>query len=60
MHEPADAPPPAPHENHHTRTTDQGRFSIARCNCGWTGPARRARSKAREDANAHTQARNPT
>ncbi|MET8678435.1 hypothetical protein ABZW18_12840 [Streptomyces sp. NPDC004647] len=40
-------------ENHHTRTDDRGSFSLARCSCGWAGPARRARGRAREDADTH-------
>lgn len=28
-------------------------FIQARCDCGWEGPARRSRKKAREDAAAH-------
>ncbi|MEU8971941.1 hypothetical protein AB0D11_22160 [Streptomyces monashensis] len=39
---------------HLTSTTEQGRFCVARCVCGWRGPARRARSQARTDAEAHT------
>ncbi|TRO62087.1 hypothetical protein E4K73_22930 [Streptomyces sp. IB201691-2A2] len=41
---------------HHTTTVDQGRFCLARCTCGWRGPARRARSLARTDAEAHSTA----
>ncbi|MGP3953137.1 hypothetical protein [Streptomyces sp. 7N604] len=47
--------PSEPGEGHCTRTVEQGAFCIARCNCGWTGPARRARAKAREDAAAHLE-----
>ncbi|MEU5797213.1 hypothetical protein E2C11_14825 [Streptomyces lavendulae] len=39
--------------DHLTTTTEQGRFCVARCTCGWRGPARRARSQARTDASAH-------
>ncbi|MFF5027906.1 hypothetical protein ACFY2J_27355 [Streptomyces collinus] len=42
--------------DHLTTTTEQGRFCVARCVCGWRGPARRARSQARTDAEAHTAA----
>ncbi|MET9763242.1 hypothetical protein ABZ016_30080 [Streptomyces sp. NPDC006372] len=42
---------------HRTATTDKGRFSMATCTCGWQGPARRARSQARTDAEKHE---NPT
>ncbi|MFJ6661689.1 hypothetical protein ACIQNG_35870 [Streptomyces sp. NPDC091377] len=38
---------------HHTRTVEQGPFCVARCSCGWRGPARRARSLARTDAQGH-------
>ncbi|MEV6804134.1 hypothetical protein ACH4NF_33370 [Streptomyces sp. NPDC017248] len=41
-------------QEHRTTTTDQGRFCVARCSCGWRGPARRARSQARTDAEGHT------
>ncbi|MER5974004.1 hypothetical protein ABT112_30545 [Streptomyces sp. NPDC002055] len=41
-------------ERHDTRTVERGSFSIARCSCGWSGPARRARALAREDAAGHT------
>ncbi|WP_194859171.1 hypothetical protein [Streptomyces sp. SUK 48] len=39
--------------DHLTTTTEQGRFCVARCTCGWRGPARRARSQARTDATRH-------
>ncbi|MFF8959303.1 hypothetical protein [Streptomyces sp. NPDC014894] len=44
------APAAAPH-----RTTDseRGSFAVARCSCGWSGPARRSRERARADARAH-------
>ncbi|MET7702816.1 MULTISPECIES: hypothetical protein [unclassified Streptomyces] len=38
---------------HRTTTIEQGRFCLARCTCGWRGPARRARSLARADAEGH-------
>ncbi|MEU6540581.1 hypothetical protein [Streptomyces sp. NPDC047000] len=41
---------------HRTTTVEQGRFCLARCSCGWRGPARRARSLARSDATAHLAA----
>ncbi|MCX3062181.1 hypothetical protein [Streptomyces beihaiensis] len=41
--------------DHATIVVEQGRFCLARCSCGWRGPARRARSKARSDAAEHTQ-----
>ncbi|EKX63337.1 hypothetical protein STRIP9103_05133 [Streptomyces ipomoeae 91-03] len=40
-------------EQHRTTTVEQGPFCVARCTCGWRGPARRARSLAREDAAGH-------
>ncbi|MET7287688.1 hypothetical protein [Streptomyces sp. NPDC005573] len=49
-----DGPQRARQGNEHlTTTTEQGRFCVARCSCGWRGPARRARSQARTDADAH-------
>ncbi|WP_326722178.1 MULTISPECIES: hypothetical protein [unclassified Streptomyces] len=42
-------------QEHRTTTVEQGRFCLARCTCGWRGPARRARSLARSDAEGHTQ-----
>ncbi|MFC5032264.1 hypothetical protein ACQFX6_21900 [Streptomyces sp. DSM 41987] len=44
----------APSGTHHTTVTDRGSFASARCSCGWKGPARRARDRARRDAEAHT------
>ncbi|MET9058687.1 hypothetical protein ABZX99_12815 [Streptomyces antibioticus] len=42
------------HDREHlTTTVEQGRFCVARCTCGWRGPARRARSLARTDAADH-------
>jgi hypothetical protein len=32
-------------------------FANARCECGWQGPARRSRKKARDDAAAHLDER---
>lgn len=45
--------PPDPPE-HRTTTMERGRFCLAECSCGWRGPARRARSQARTDAQRHT------
>ncbi|MEU1018763.1 hypothetical protein ABZ383_20760 [Streptomyces sp. NPDC005900] len=39
--------------SHRTTTVEKGRFTAAHCSCGWRGPARRARSKARTDAAEH-------
>ncbi|MER7397214.1 hypothetical protein ABT381_17090 [Streptomyces sp. NPDC000151] len=38
---------------HRATTTERGAFCLARCSCGWSGPARRARSQARTDAERH-------
>ncbi|MFF5427130.1 MULTISPECIES: hypothetical protein [unclassified Streptomyces] len=38
---------------HETTTTERGAFALARCACGWTGPARRSRDRARTDAADH-------
>ncbi|MDT3397251.1 hypothetical protein RKE29_11440 [Streptomyces sp. B1866] len=38
---------------HRTSTVENGPFCFARCACGWRGPARRARSRARSDAADH-------
>ncbi|MFF4039916.1 hypothetical protein [Streptomyces sp. NPDC001816] len=43
-------------QEHLTTTIEQGRFCVARCTCGWRGPARRARSQARTDAAGHSAA----
>ncbi|HEX6888550.1 MAG TPA: hypothetical protein VF143_10640 [Candidatus Nanopelagicales bacterium] len=32
---------------------EQGNFTHASCACGWRGPARRSRKKARSDAASH-------
>ncbi|MFB6438974.1 hypothetical protein ACFCVY_19675 [Streptomyces sp. NPDC056411] len=42
-----------PEPAHTTSTTERGSFCTARCECGWRGPARRARSQARTDAERH-------
>ncbi|MCX4906778.1 hypothetical protein [Streptomyces sp. NBC_00878] len=39
---------------HRTTTVEQGSFCVARCTCGWRGPARRARGRARRDAETHS------
>ncbi|MEU5579373.1 hypothetical protein ABZ791_25070 [Streptomyces huasconensis] len=41
--------------SHSTSTVEKGRFISAQCSCGWRGPARRARSKARTDAAEHEE-----
>ncbi|MER5493831.1 hypothetical protein ACSMX9_15815 [Streptomyces sp. LE64] len=47
------ADPPAVVTEHRTTTVEHGRFLSARCSCGWRGAARRARSRARSDAEEH-------
>ncbi|MDG9705349.1 hypothetical protein [Streptomyces sp. DH37] len=44
---------PAPPEEHLVSTTEKGPFCSATCTCGWRGPARRARGRARADAADH-------
>jgi hypothetical protein len=39
---------------HRTSVSESGAFVAARCTCGWRGPARRARDRARRDAEEHT------
>ncbi|NJP46995.1 hypothetical protein [Actinacidiphila epipremni] len=39
---------------HRTTVVERGSFVTARCSCGWRGPARRARDRARRDAADHT------
>ncbi|MGW7366297.1 hypothetical protein ACWGI8_23390 [Streptomyces sp. NPDC054841] len=38
---------------HHTTTIERGSFALAHCTCGWAGPARRSRDRARADAESH-------
>ncbi|WP_256105663.1 hypothetical protein [Streptomyces sp. ODS05-4] len=53
-HEPP-AAPDVPSATGHTATAvEHGAFSVARCGCGWQGPARRSRDRARADAAAHS------
>ncbi|MFF8832217.1 hypothetical protein [Streptomyces sp. NPDC015131] len=44
---------------HNATTTERGSFSVARCACGWAGPARRSRDRARTDAADHMAHRTP-
>ncbi|MFC4887171.1 hypothetical protein ACFPK5_18495 [Streptomyces beijiangensis] len=44
---------PVPPHPHRTTTTERGAFCVARCSCGWAGPARRSRDRARTDATVH-------
>ncbi|MET9431350.1 MULTISPECIES: hypothetical protein [unclassified Streptomyces] len=48
--------PPAVTSGHEATTVERGSFCVARCSCGWSGPARRSRDRARTDAAAHTTA----
>ncbi|WP_327235851.1 hypothetical protein OG349_19715 [Streptomyces sp. NBC_01317] len=41
---------------HTTSTVERGSFCLARCTCGWSGPARRSRDRARTDAATHKPA----
>ncbi|MCM2412718.1 MULTISPECIES: hypothetical protein [unclassified Streptomyces] len=51
----AELPPAAPPAGpaHETSSVERGSFCTARCSCGWYGPARRSRDRARADAEAH-------
>ncbi|MEU8709350.1 hypothetical protein [Streptomyces sp. NPDC048565] len=54
MHQdPSDFPVHSPAPPHTTTTVERGAFCLARCDCGWSGPARRARDRARADAAGH-------
>lgn len=39
------------------RIVDKDHFAHARCECGWRGPGRRSRKKARRDAAEHLEER---
>ncbi|WP_078585517.1 MULTISPECIES: hypothetical protein [Streptomyces] len=52
----ASAPPPEPPAGHSATTIERGSFCLARCTCGWRGPARRSRDRARTDAAEHLTA----
>lgn len=41
------------------RVVERGSFAVAMCACGWSGPGRRARKRAREDAAAHLAEAHP-
>ncbi|MEU9360209.1 hypothetical protein AB0D35_19120 [Streptomyces sp. NPDC048301] len=64
-HEPADSPAltslrvpsQGPEPTHSTTTVERGSFCLARCSCGWAGPARRSRDRARTDAAEHSAGR---
>ncbi|MEW1724646.1 hypothetical protein [Streptomyces sp. NPDC093109] len=46
-------PPGSAEPSHVTSTFERGSFCLARCSCGWSGPARRSRDLARTDAANH-------
>ncbi|MCQ1576458.1 hypothetical protein [Streptomyces parvus] len=50
-----EAPPDQP-AGHSATTIERGSFCLARCSCGWSGPARRSRDRARTDAAEHVAA----
>ncbi|HWU12353.1 MAG TPA: hypothetical protein VN520_39425 [Streptomyces sp.] len=50
---PTSTPPAALAPPHSTTTLERGSFCLARCTCGWSGPARRSRDRARTDAEEH-------
>ncbi|WP_097984543.1 MULTISPECIES: hypothetical protein [unclassified Streptomyces] len=51
-----EASPPGPPAGHSATTIERGSFCLARCSCGWSGPARRSRDRARTDAAEHIAA----
>ncbi|MFI6103886.1 hypothetical protein [Streptomyces sp. NPDC051310] len=51
--------PPTVTGGHEATTVERGSFCLARCSCGWSGPARRSRDRARTDAAAHLTAPHP-
>ncbi|WP_072488035.1 hypothetical protein OH786_15835 [Streptomyces atratus] len=53
-----EVPPTAPAAptGHEPTTMERGSFCTARCACGWSGPARRSRERARTDAAEHLAA----
>ncbi|MCC8479462.1 hypothetical protein LMJ41_16420 [Streptomyces globisporus] len=51
-----EAPPPDQPAGHSATTIERGSFCLARCSCGWAGPARRSRDRARTDAAEHLAA----
>ncbi|MFF5568254.1 hypothetical protein ACFY7Z_24790 [Streptomyces sp. NPDC012623] len=56
---PPTATPPGTTPAHRTSTVERGSFCLARCVCGWSGPARRSRDLARTDAGSHAEAPRP-
>ncbi|MCX4788213.1 MULTISPECIES: hypothetical protein [unclassified Streptomyces] len=49
-------PPTTASAGHDPATVERGSFCTARCRCGWSGPARRSRDRARTDAAEHRAA----
>ncbi|MFF2958008.1 hypothetical protein ACFVT1_03585 [Streptomyces sp. NPDC057963] len=49
-------PPARASAGHDPTTVERGSFCTARCSCGWSGPARRSRDRARTDAAEHRAA----
>ncbi|MEU4970352.1 hypothetical protein [Streptomyces smyrnaeus] len=52
-HQPDPVRPAAHTVPHGTSLNERGSFCSASCTCGWRGPARRARDRARADCHAH-------
>ncbi|MFF2013295.1 hypothetical protein ACFVWY_30120 [Streptomyces sp. NPDC058195] len=50
------ATPATASTGHDPVTVERGSFCTARCSCGWSGPARRSRDRARTDAAEHRAA----
>ncbi|WP_328318309.1 hypothetical protein [Streptomyces sp. NBC_00388] len=48
-----DDDPPRNARTHAISTSERGSFCTARCACGWAGPARRSRERARTDGAEH-------
>ncbi|MGW0788548.1 hypothetical protein ACWD04_09875 [Streptomyces sp. NPDC002911] len=51
--DPSDSPVHSTAPAHSTTTVERGSFCLARCDCGWSGAARRSRDRARTDAEEH-------
>ena len=41
------------------RVVERGSFAVALCDCGWSGPGRRSRKRARADAEEHLAHKGP-
>ena len=53
------APPPI-QDAEPVTVVEKGSFATAQCSCGWTGPGRRSRKRARADAAEHVAAVHPS